>query len=226
MEPKLERVKSQRRYDSSGRRAQARRTRDAILDTAQRQFLTSGYAATTVAGVAREAAVSVETVYKAFGSKAGLVRALYARGLEGSGPVPAYQRSDELRESTTDPAELMRRWGELTAEVASEVTPVRLLMRAAAGTDAELAAVLAQSEAERLARMRSHARFLKKRGYLRAGVSVGEATDVLWTCSSVELYELLVLKRGWRPTRFARFVGDLLTSTLLPVGGDPSPSGS
>ena len=42
-------VKTRRRYDSSGRREQARRTRELLLDTAQRRFLEDGYAATTVA---------------------------------------------------------------------------------------------------------------------------------------------------------------------------------
>jgi len=57
----------------------------------------NGYAATTIAAIAGEAGVSVETIYKAFGGKSGLVRAIYERGLTGRGPVPAYQRSEEMR---------------------------------------------------------------------------------------------------------------------------------
>ncbi len=193
----MARVKKKRRYDASGRREQARRNRQAVLDAAERQFLDSGYAATTIVAIAREAGVSVETIYKAFGCKAGLVRALYERGLTGHGPTPAYQRSDEMRAQETDPRIIMAKWGLLTAEVASVVTPIRLLMRAAAATDDDMAALLAESDAERLDRMGHHARFLEERGYLRDGVSLAEATDVLWTCSSVELYELLVLRRGW-----------------------------
>ncbi len=56
---------------SSGRQAQARRTREVILDAAERKFMEGGYAATTVAAIAAEASVSVETVYKAFGGKPG-----------------------------------------------------------------------------------------------------------------------------------------------------------
>ncbi|WP_433157687.1 TetR/AcrR family transcriptional regulator [Kribbella sp. CA-247076] len=209
-------VKSKRPYDSSGRLAQAEHNRAAVLDAAERQFLDRGYAATTVATVAREAGVSVETVYKAFGAKAGLVRAIYERGLTGRGPVPAYQRSDEMRAEEADPRTVMRKWGVLTTEVASVVTPIRLLMRSAAATDAEMAALLEESDDERLERMRHHARFLKARGWLRAGVTVPEATDILWTCSSVELYELLVLKRGWSARRFAQYLTDFMISTLLP----------
>jgi hypothetical protein len=112
-------------------------------------------------------------------------------------------------------ATMMRNWGTLTTEVASVVTPIRLLMRSAAATDPEMAALLEASDDERLERMAHHARFLQQRGYLRQGVTLAEATDVLWTCSSVELYELLVLKRGWSLPRFAGFIADFMIATLL-----------
>ena len=219
----MAKVKSTRRYDASGRQAQARRTREAILDAAQRQFVEGGYAATTVAAVAREAGVSVETIYKGFGGKPGLVRALYDRGLVGRGPVPAYLRSDAVREQETDPAAIMREWSTITSEVASAVTPIRLLMRSAAATDADIAALLSATDQAHLERMRDHARVLAGRGYLRQGVTVEEAADVLWVCSSVELYELLVRKRGWSLPRFAEFLADFMIGTLLPR--DPAPGG-
>jgi AcrR family transcriptional regulator len=210
-------VKSRRRYDSSGRRQQAGRNREAILEVARRLFLSGGYAATTVASIAQGSSVSVETIYKAFGGKAGLVRAIYDRGLSGRGAVPAYERSDQMREQETDPETIMRNWGTLTAEVGSVVMPIRLLMRSAAATDTEIAAVLEDSDNQRLDRMRHHASFLSERGYIREGITVDEATDILWTCSSVELYEMLVLKRGWSPARFARFIGEYMIATILPI---------
>lgn len=212
-------VNTKRRYDSSSRKAQARRNREAVLDAAERLFLAEGYAATTVAAVAREAGTSVETVYKAFGGKAGLVRALYDRGLGGRGRVAAYERSDEMRSHETDPKAIMRNWGDLAGEVASVVMPIRLLMRSAAVTDPEIAALVEESDAERLARMRHHARFLAERGYLRDGISVAEATDVMWTCTSVEIYELLVLKRRWSRRRFSKLVADFMITSLLPPDG-------
>ena len=65
-------------------------------------------------------------------------------------------------------------------------------------------------------RMRHHARFLKQRGSLRDGVKLTEAADILWTCSSVELYELLVLQRCWTLPRFAQYVSDFMIAMLLP----------
>jgi AcrR family transcriptional regulator len=213
-------VKRTRRYDSSGRAAQALRNRTAILDAARRQFLESGYATPTVSSIAHEAGVSVETVYKALGGKPALVRAVYERGLAGRQQASAYQRSDEMREHETDPRNILRYWAGLIAELAPEVNPIRLLMRSAATGDAELANVLKESDDERLQRMRHNARFLAKRGYLRTGVTSTEAADVLWTGTSAELYELLVLGRGWSLRRFERFVGDYMISALLAAEPD------
>jgi AcrR family transcriptional regulator len=209
-------VKSTRPYDSRGRKRQADRNREAVLDAAERLFLEHGYSGTSIASIAEEAGLSVQTVYKGFGGKSGLVKAIYERGLLGEGRDPAYQRSDAMRAREADPEAIMHQWGQLTTEVASLVSPIRLLMRSAALADSEMAALLRETDHERLIRMRHHARFLKRRGYLREGITLQEATDVLWTCSSVEIYDLLVLQRGWTPARFARFVGDFMVTALLP----------
>lgn len=63
--------------------------------------------------------------------------------------------------------------------------------------------------------MRHNARFLAERGHLREDVPLDQATDILWTCSSAELYELLVHKRGWTRSRFAQFAAEFMTAALL-----------
>jgi AcrR family transcriptional regulator len=214
-------VKKARRYDSSGRVAQALRNRSTILDAAERQFLEGGYSATTVSSIAREAGVSVETVYKAFGGKAELVGAIYERGLIGRQQASVYERSDAMREQETNPQMIIRSWAGFIAELGPDVSPIRLLMRSAAESDPDLARVLEKSDEERLERMRHNTRFLARRGYLRADVTTAEAADVLWACTSAEFYDLLVQRRGWSLRRFERFVGDLLVAALLP--SDPNP---
>ncbi len=208
-------VKSTRRYDASRRRSRALRTRTAVLQAAERLFLSDGYAATTIAAVATAAGVSVETIYKAFGGKPGLVRAIRDRALKGEGPVPAEQRSDELQARESDPRELIRGWGALTAEVAPRVAPILLLVRSAATVDPGLAGLRHELDADRLVRMTHNARTLAEAGHLRAGVKLEDAADVLWTCSSPDLYELLVLMRGWPLDRYARFVADAMIAGLL-----------
>jgi AcrR family transcriptional regulator len=216
MERNAVEVKTKRRYDASRRRAQAVRTQETILDTARRQFLEHGYAATTVAQIAADAGTSVETVYKAFGGKSGLVRALWERGLGGRGAVPAPERSDLLSSTETDPVRVLRGWGTFTTEVAPEVAPILMLVRVAAATDPDMATLLAESEAQHRTRMRHNARRLQQRGWLRPGVGLAQATDILWAYSSTELYDLLVVKSGWPVKRYGEFIGDALIAALLP----------
>jgi AcrR family transcriptional regulator len=209
-------VKSTRRYESPEREAQARRTKEAVIEAAARQFLNTGYAGTTIAAIAEEAGVSVATIYKTFRSKPGIVRAIYDHRLKGRGPVSPYQRSEEMRMQEREPRTIMRSWGALAAEVGKEVTPILLLLRSAADTDPDAAALLEEISEHRLKRMRYLARFLGERGYLRDGVSVAQAADVMWACTSAELHELFVMQRSWSIPRFGRFVADFMIASLLP----------
>ncbi len=219
MEQKSSPVNTRRRYDSSGRRERARQTRDQIVDAARELFLADGYAATTVAAIAAAARVSVETIYKGFGGKPGLVRAIAERGLAGQGPVPAEQRSDHIRDTEPDPRRILAAWGTFTAEIAPRVAPILMLARDAAASDPEVALTLEQISAARLDRMALNARGLFEAGHLRPEITPGEAADIMWTYSSPELYELLVLRRGWSADRYGRFVGQALIAALLPSEG-------
>ena len=94
--------------------------------------------------------------------------------------------------------------------------PITRLVRSAAASDPDMAALLRAANDTREDRARHHARLLKQRGYLREGVTVAQATDVSWTCTSDELYDLLVAQRGWSLPRYARFLADFMTAALLP----------
>lgn len=208
-------VKSTRRYDSTVRRERARRSRERIIAAAERRYLTEGYASTTVASIAEDADVSVDTIYKSFGGKRGLVRAVYRRALEGEGHIPAEERSDRLQERERDPQKIIESWGRFLTEIAPRTTPIFLLVRAAAATDPELEALLAEIDADRLHRMTDNARRLRAAGHLRRGVSVARAADILWTYSSPELYDLLVLRRRMSLAQYSQFAADAMAAALL-----------
>jgi AcrR family transcriptional regulator len=220
MEQNSPAVNTRRRYDSSGRRERARHTRDQITSIARELFLAGGYADTTVAAIAAAAHVSVETIYKGFGGKPGLVRAIIERGLVGEDPIPAEERSDHIRETEPDPRRILAAWGAFTAELGPRVIPMFLLARDAAAADPELAVVVDQLSASRLERMTVNARGLAEAGHLRPGISVEEAADILWAYNSAELYELLVLRRGWTAERYGQFLAEALINALLPAQGN------
>jgi len=203
-----------RQYDSSSRQEQAHRNQKAVLDAAERRFLADGFGATTIAAVASEAGVSVETIYKRFGSKASLVAAIHERGLAGRGPVPAPERSDQMQSKERDPHQIIRNWGRLTTEVAPLVCPILLLIRSAAATDPDMARLLAETDHQRLQRMTHNAHALK--GHLRPGITQSAAAEVLWTYSSPDLYDLLIARRHWPLPRYGRFISNSMIAALLP----------
>ena len=208
-------VKPKRSYDATRRLDQARRNRERIVTAAEQRFLTDGYPATTIASIATEANVSADMIYKTFGNKAGLARAIRTRALGGAGDLPAEQRSDELHNRGLSGREIITAWGTLTAEIAPRMAPIAQLMAAAAATDPDAKVLLEEFDRDRYGRMTRNARQLHNHGHLRQGVTIAHAADILWTCSAPELYELLVHRRGWSLERYSRFVAETMIAALL-----------
>ena len=208
-----------RRYDASGRRRASAQRRLVVVEQARRLFLEHGFGGTTVAAVAQAAGVSVETIYKAFGGKAGLVRAVWEQALEGGGPVPAEERSDAVSAVADDPREVVATWARLSAEVGQRAAPVLALVRAAAAADPEAAALLAEIDAGRVARMRHNADALARRGHLRPGLSVERAAQLMVAISG-SLHDPLVGDAGWSAVEYAEVVERLLTAGLLADRGE------
>jgi AcrR family transcriptional regulator len=210
-------VNSSRSYDSSRRQAQARQTRLAVLDAARRLFLELGFSSTTMAAVAADADVSVETIYKLFGNKPGLVKAVFDVAIVGDDePIPLMQREFVQRNiAEPDPRKKLIAYGAHLAVVSPRACPIQLVVRDAAATDAGAAEVWARLQTERLTGMTVFARHLREGGHLRKGVTMEEARDVLWTHNSVELWDLLVNQRQWSSKRFGKWIGQQLIAALL-----------
>jgi AcrR family transcriptional regulator len=188
------------------------------VQAAHELFLEHGFAATTMPHVASAAGVSVQSVYKGFGNKARLAKAVFDVAMAGDDqPVPMLQRTALARvRDEPDPYAKLRHYGEFLTEVARRHVPVQLVIRDAAATDPEARTVWVELQTERLKGMTIFARALHDDGHLRPGISTNEARDVLWTYNSAELFQLLVLERGWTPKRYGQWVADALIAALLP----------
>jgi AcrR family transcriptional regulator len=209
--------RASRTYDSSRRQEQARETRRAVLDAAHRLFIEQGYAKTTMAAVAAEVGVSVETVYKAFGNKPGLVKAVFDVAVVGDDePVPMMEREFVQRNiAEPDPRKKLLGYGEHLVTTGARTAAILLVVRQAAATDPGAAELWEQLQHERLTGMAAFASHLDEGGHLRKGISAEEARDVIWTHNSVEMWDLLVIQRGWSPERFGAWVGQQLVAALV-----------
>jgi AcrR family transcriptional regulator len=210
-------VKRARPYNSSRRQTQARETRAAILDVARSEFLERGYAATTVGEIAAAVGVSVETVYKVFANKAGLLKAIFDVAIVGDDePVPLEQRESVARiQAEPDGRKKLAIYGAAYAARAERAVPVQLLARDAAASDPGARAVLDQLNEERLAGMTAFAQHLSEAKVLRRGVRAADACDVLWLFTAPEAYERLVIERGWSTKRFGTWITQQLVAALL-----------
>jgi len=209
-------VKS-RRYVSPRREAQAAETRRVILEAARELFEDGGYAATAVPSVAAAAGVAVKTVYLAFETKAGLLRAIWdARLAGGEEETPVLQRR-WMRELVTeaDPVEKLRLLAAQSRRVKTATGPLLEVIRTAAATDPEIATLWGGIEAKLLRVQRAVVDELDALGALRPPLEAAEAADTLWTLNHPSVWHLLVRERGWSPARYERWLHEAACLQLL-----------
>jgi AcrR family transcriptional regulator len=206
-----------RSYDASGRREQARARRRAVVVAAKALFERDGFRLTTITAVAERAGVSAESIYKGFGSKAALAKAVFDFVIAGDDePLPVWRRSeaDAIR-AQPDVRRKLLLYTRGLAERQQRSAKVQILIRDGGHTDEGLVALWQQLLAERLTGMTMLGRHLIESGQLREGIELDEVRDVLWTYTAVELYELLVLERGWPLDRYANWIGQAMTAALV-----------
>jgi AcrR family transcriptional regulator len=215
-----ERVKS-RRYHSPRRQEQAAATRLAILEAAKDRFERDGYAPTTMAAIAKEAGVALKTVYLAFDTKSGLLRALWHLLLRGDEEDTPIGERPWYREVLAEPdPERAVRLGAHSARLVKERAGALLgVIRAAAATDPDAAELWRRIESDFYENQRRFVQTLHDKGALRSGLGVDRGADIMWTLNHPELWHLLVGARGWSPEQYERWFGDTVCAQLL--GRDP-----
>ncbi len=220
--PNSDTVKSRRRYDSTRRRAQASRTRQDIVAAALELFLARGYVGTSIVAIARASGVAVETIYRVFGSKAALFKAVVEAAIAGGAaratvPIedrPAVKAMIDERE----PRRLLDLHAATQPGIHARAGPLYRVLIEASAADPELSRVWSQLEAQRLEGMKMIVEHLSASGALRPGLSIDEAGDMLWATNSPAVYDLLVQQRGWAPERYRDWLAATNAQALLNLG--------
>jgi len=208
-----------RSYDASGRREQARARRLAVVLAARDLFQRNGFRPTTLAAVAERAGVSVESVYKGFGTKAALAKAVFDLAVAGDDePVPVAQRP-AMGAIHSEP-DVRRKIGlfiDGLAERQARSADVQILIRDGRHVDDALGPVWSALEEEGLVGMTALGRHLLDTGQLREDIELDEVRDVLWNYLAIDTYERLVLRRGWSLERYTAWLARAVTSALCGV---------
>jgi AcrR family transcriptional regulator len=216
-------VKSTRRYHSPRRREQAAATRREILDAAQHLFERHGYAATTMAAIAAEAGVALKTVYVAFDTKSGVLRALWhllLRGDEDDVPVAERQWYRDVVEEP-DPERQLRRNARNSRVVKLRAAALMAVIRGAAPTEPDIAALWTRIQADFYENQRGIVEALHAKKALRRGLDVTRAADILWTLNHPDVWHLLVGERGWTPDQYEQWFADASCAQLLAPAKEP-----
>ena len=212
-----EHVKPKRRYESKRRLEQAQETRRAILAAAKARFEEHGYAAATVAEIAADAGVATKTVYLAFESKGGVLRALWnllLRGDQDDRPVADQEWYREVL-AEPDPERQLRLNARNSAQGKQRISSILEVIRSAASADAEIGELWQRIQTDYRENQRAIVAQLAKRKALSPGLNIERAADILWTINHPNTWQLLVVQRGWTPEQYERWTGDAACRELL-----------
>jgi AcrR family transcriptional regulator len=212
-----ERVKPRRPYESPRRREQAAATRLEILEAAQRLFERDGYAATTMAAVAAEARVALKTVYIAFETKSGVLRALWNLRLRGGReevPVAEQQWYRAVLEEP-DPERQLRVNAHNSAHGKVRIGGLLEVIRSAAPIDPDIAALWNRIQTEYRDNQRAIVESVNNKAALNQSLDVERAADILWTINHPNTWQLLVRQRGWTTDQYEQWSADAACTQLL-----------
>ena len=204
-----------RTYVSPRREEQAKATRRAILETAQRLFVRDGYGPTSIRAVAEEAGVAVQTVYAVFGNKRQLVIELVENALTGEEEPASVTERPEVQAIRAEPS--ARRRAELDAALSRKITerllPVFKITSDAAAVDPDFAELNRAMIARRRAEMVDAATLLAGDGGLR--VSPDDAAATLLVLYSPNVAQLLTEHVGWSYDRYEKWLADAIERLIL-----------
>jgi AcrR family transcriptional regulator len=175
--------------------------------------------------VATRAEVSPDTIYKVFGTKLGLLRALLQQAVGGDdADVPMLDREQPqaMRAELDQRRQVAMFAGGMTAQL-ERLRPIDDILASAAAVD-PTAAQLRQhvQNDERREAMRTVAGWIAARGPLRDGLSRNDAGAAMWALTSPEVHRMLRDVNGWSAKRYQRWLTETLMASLLPPADPPS----
>jgi TetR/AcrR family transcriptional regulator, regulator of cefoperazone and chloramphenicol sensitivity len=205
----MSRVK--RPYNSPIREAQARRTRERIVDAARQLWAERGFAVVTMEEIATEADVAVQTVYGTFGSKGGILTALLGRLEEQAG---LEELIGALRAAPT-PQEQLRLVAAFNRRLFEQGADIIAIVRGWTAADPDVAAWMDEGDRRRREGQAPLIANWHAAGAFRPEIDPSEAGDVLHALTSPELYLLLVNTSGWTADRYETWLNQTLHVLLF-----------
>jgi len=189
-------------------------TRARILDAALRLVSKRGGADVKLGDVAREAGVSRQALYLHFADRAGLFLALVRHADDRRGLAAAIQR---IQQAPSGEAAL-REMAATQARMNPTIWPLARAFDSVRRQDDAAERSWQERLARRLEGCRAIVAQVAREGSLRPDLSRDVAADLLWTLSSLRMWEDLVLLRGWSAQQYEQRLGDLMLLVVSSKG--------
>jgi AcrR family transcriptional regulator len=175
---------------TAARRRESAETVDRVLEAAERLIKEDAFHAATMEELAVAAGVSRATVFNRFGSKLGVLEALFTRGMEGP-EMAAIQEALALE----DPVAALDAVVEAACAIWVACGFVVEQLQAVAVLEPDAAALVDRQRDEQRADLQGLAARLAKADRLRPGLSQARATATLHMLTSLESF--LWLRQGY-----------------------------
>jgi AcrR family transcriptional regulator len=205
-----------RPYDNSRRQAQARATRQTVIEAAKRLFTEYGYPATTIEAVADAAGVPLPTVYRLFGSKRALLAAVLDTSFGGDDQPIAFADRPAVRAARAepDPAKMVTAFARIMREFMDRSSAIQHVLATAAQVDPDAAELLAEIRRQRHTGQSRIVAALQARGALDPSLDTAEAADIVYALLSPEVHRILTVERGWPADRYERWIARSLAALV------------
>ncbi|MEO8744120.1 MAG: helix-turn-helix domain-containing protein, partial [Candidatus Dormiibacterota bacterium] len=175
-----------------------------------------GYTATTVDAISNLADVPTPTVYRLFGSKLGILKALLDADIAGDDEPVAVQDRPAIARlfAESDATTLLAAFAGITSAINQRTNAVYWILVSAADSDPAAAELLDDLQQQRDRGQGQIAHALVRAGSLGVDLQEDDAIDLIHALMSPELYRLLVTDRHWKPERYQYWLATSLIQQL------------
>jgi AcrR family transcriptional regulator len=171
-----------RSYTAARRRGSPKSV-DRVLEAAERLIKEDAFHTATMDELAAAAGVSRATVFNRFGSKLGVLQALFVRAMEGP-KMEAIREALEIE----DPVAALEAAIEASCAIWDTEAYIHEQLQAIVVLEPDASALIDQQKEEQRADLQGLARRLAKAGRLRPGVSEARAVATLHMLTSMESF--------------------------------------
>ena len=178
-------------------RPRSEEARQRIAEAGCALFVRDGYVATTIGDIAAEAKVSVQTIYSAYASKVGVLKAAHDFAIGGDDGRPLLDR--EWAQQLEPPITVEEGWKitvEHVAQATRQVSSIYFVIQYAS-SDPDVALLLDELHQQRHRFSRSLTDRLLNLPGARPDANPQRTADVLYACASIGSYGPLVTECGW-----------------------------